>query len=70
MIVDDEEFILSSMKSMLKLTGINVEKQCDFCITGKESLDHLKNAYKNGVNYSYVFTDFSMPVMDGIESVR
>ena len=70
MVVDDEEFCLSSMKSMLKLAGIDVKQKCDVFITGKESLDYLKKMYKQGYSYSYIFTDFSMPVMNGIESTR
>ena len=45
MVVDDEEFCLSSMKSMLKLAGVDVAKKCDFFITGKESLEHLMKMY-------------------------
>jgi CheY-like chemotaxis protein len=70
MVVDDEEFILSSTMQMLQLACIDVDKKCDFLMTSEESLNHLIKTYKLGFSYSYIFTDFSMPVMDGIKSTR
>ena len=34
MLVDDEEFCLSSMKCILFKLGINTDYRVDFCITG------------------------------------
>jgi hypothetical protein len=34
MVVDDEEFCIASMKSMLFSAGVDTEHQVDFCITG------------------------------------
>lgn len=39
MVVDDEEFCLTTMKSILFNLGIDTENQVDFCITGLEALD-------------------------------
>ena len=30
----------------------------------------MKDAYLNGMSYSVIFTDFSMPIMDGIDATR
>ena len=65
---DDEEFCLSSMKAMLFKAGIDVEHQVDFCITGREAVDQLKDAYLHSMSYAAVFTDFNMPIMDGIDA--
>ena len=58
------------MKALLSKAGVDVKYQVDYCITGQESLDQVKEAYEYGFNYKYIFTDFSMPIMDGIESTR
>ena len=68
LVVDDEEFCISSMRAVLYSQGINIEFQVDFCITGKEALEQVKKTYENGMKYSVIMTDFSMPVMDGIEA--
>ena len=68
LVVDDEEFCLSSMRAILFSQGIDVDYQVDFCISGKEALDQLILTYENGMSYVMVFTDFNMPVMSGIES--
>lgn len=39
MVVDDEEFCLTTLKFILFNVGIDTEKQVDFCITGLEALD-------------------------------
>lgn len=41
LVVDDEEFNISSMKAILFKVGINLEYQCDFCITGQEAVDQV-----------------------------
>ena len=35
LVVDDEEFCISSMKAVLYSLGINTDFQVDFCIHGK-----------------------------------
>lgn len=68
MIIDDEEFCISCMDSMLGLLGINVKNHVDFCINGQEAVDKLIESYGMGLKYSLIFTDFQMPVMDGIKA--
>ena len=67
MLVDDEEFCLSSMNSMLFNLGVDTNKRVDYCISGHEALDRLKEAYKKGVKYELILLDFNMPQMNGIE---
>ena len=68
MIVDDEEFCIATMKSMLFSAGIDTDFHVDFCITGKEAVEQLIACSELGISYKVIFTDFSMPVMDGIEA--
>jgi CheY-like chemotaxis protein len=68
MLVDDEEFCLSSMKVILQSLGIDTKHRVDCCITGKEALDQVSFAMKNRVSYSIILTDISMPIMNGIEA--
>jgi CheY-like chemotaxis protein len=70
MVVDDEEFCIASMKSMLYSSGADTEYQVDFCITGQEALDQLIFATSIGFTYKVIFTDFNMPVMDGINATK
>ena len=67
MVVDDEEYCLDAMKNILENLGINTSKQVDFCINGQEALDQVKSASQLGLRYKIIFTDFSMPVMDGLK---
>ena len=68
MFVDDEEFCLSAMKQMISILGINISKHIDCCINGKEAVEKFIESSNVGITYSVIFTDFSMPVMDGIQS--
>jgi CheY-like chemotaxis protein len=58
------------MRAVLHSLGINVDFQTDFCIHGKEAFNQVKKTYESGMRYSIIFTDFSMPVMDGIEATK
>ena len=40
----------------------------DYCLSGKEALNQVKQAYEQGLSYKIIFTDFSMPEMDGIQA--
>ena len=68
MVVDDEEFCIATMKAMLKRAGIDTKYQVDFCITGQEALNQIHASTSLGFSYGLIFTDISMPVMDGIQS--
>jgi glycine cleavage system H lipoate-binding protein/ActR/RegA family two-component response regulator len=57
--VDDEAVILDSFRKILVVAGYSV----DTVLTGPEALGLVR---KN--HYDFVFTDFKMPDMDGVES--
>jgi len=58
------------MRAIIQKAGLDIENQVDFCITGLEALEQVKDAYLNSMSYSVIFTDFSMPIMDGIDATR
>jgi len=70
LVVDDEEFCISSMRAVLYSLGINTDFQVDYCIHGKEAVRQVKRTYENGMRYTIILTDFSMPIMDGIEAAQ
>jgi CheY-like chemotaxis protein len=38
LVVDDEEFCLTSTRTILEKLGIDVARQVDFCISGEEAV--------------------------------
>ena len=68
MVVDDEEFCIAIMKALLDSCGFNSDYEIDFCINGQECLDKVIQAYEHGMSYGIIFTDFSMPVLNGIDA--
>ena len=68
--IDDEAFCLDLMKALLTNIGIETEILVDFCINGEEAISLLKSALENGISYKVIFTDFNMPVMDGLVATR
>ena len=70
MVVDDEEFCIATMKALFDNCGFNSEYEIDFCINGQECVDKVIDAYENGMTYGLIFTDFSMPVLNGIEATK
>ena len=70
LLVDDEEFCLSSMQTIMRSIGLDVDHQVDSCIHGMEALDQVKETYRNKMRYQIIFTDFNMPVMNGIDSTK
>ena len=70
MVVDDEEFCIAAMKAMLESAGIDINHQVDFCSDGQEAIDTLVKSYEKGISYKIIFTDFSMPGMDGIDATK
>ena len=66
MVVDDEEFCISAMKGILFKAGLNLEYQVDFCISGEQAFDLVKDMYSQGMKYRLIFTDFNMPGINGI----
>ena len=51
MVVDDEEFCISAMKTVLGLVGLDTQNIVDFCINGQEAIDMVKNYYSHGLEY-------------------
>ena len=70
MVVDDEEFCIAAISAMLKRAGIDVQSHVDFCINGKEAVDKFISSHTMGIKYAIIFTDFMMPVMDGIDMTK
>ena len=68
LVIDDEEFCITSMTTILRKIGIDVENQVDYCITGIEAIEKLKETYLGDMKYKFIFTDFNMPEMDGIQA--
>ena len=58
------------MKQILFKLEVNVDDRVDFCITGEEALTQLKFAANNNISYKIVFTDFNMPILNGIEMAK
>jgi CheY-like chemotaxis protein len=42
----------------------------DFCIHGKEAYEMIKFHAGKGSRHKIIFTDFSMPIMDGIKATK
>ena len=59
--VDDETIVLDSFRKILVIAGYSV----DTVETGKEAVGLVR---KN--DYDFVFTDFKMPEMDGVEVTK
>lgn len=68
LLVDDEEFCLTTMSALLSTLSIDCSMVVDTAINGREALDRIIEAYDNGIQYSVIFMDFSMPVYNGIEA--
>ena len=70
MIIDDESYNCEVLKSMLLFINPNFIDKLVICMSGKEAIDKLKEAtYQDGEHFSceigLIFTDLSMPMMDG-----
>ena len=49
LIVDDEEFCLSSMMSVFQICGVNVEFEVDFCVSGEDAVKQVQDCYREGI---------------------
>jgi len=49
MIVDDEEFCITAMKSMIGIFGINNKNHVDICNNGIEAIQHIETAKSLGI---------------------
>jgi len=61
LIVDDDIVVRDVLKEIISQIGFN----CELAANGKEGLEKLK-----GSEYDMIFTDITMPVMDGLEFLK
>ena len=67
LIVDDFQMVRIMLKDVLKqLNMTNVEEATN----GREALDMLNTAVKEGKGFELVFCDWNMPEMDGMELLK
>ena len=55
---------------MLRIIGVDIEHQVDFCISGQLAVDKLIERYQSSMTYKIIFTDYKMPIMDGVEATK
>ena len=66
LVVDDSPVNRSVLKAFLKRAGVvSIDMACD----GVEALAKLDSAAKTGNSYDFVFSDFWMPNMNGLELI-
>ena len=68
LLVDDEEFCISSMRAILFKLGLDIDKEVDFCMNGQEACNLIQFAKDLNIHYKLIFTDFNMPIMNGLEA--
>jgi CheY-like chemotaxis protein len=68
MVIDDEEFCISSMKAILHKFEFDINYQVDYCLSGLEAVKQIQKTYSAGNQYKLIFTDFNMPGMNGFEA--
>ena len=70
LIIDDEPFNIVGLQLFISRLGIHgLVNQVDRAYNGLEGLNKVKNSYYDGTHvYGLIFTDISMPVMDGYEA--
>ena len=66
LVVDDSPVNRSVLTAHLRRAGITA---VDHASDGGEALDHLYSALKAGRSYDFVFSDFWMPNMNGLEFI-
>lgn len=68
LIVDDEATCLMGIRSLLKSLGVDADTLVDVAMSGKEAVNSVEAVLQLGLNYQIIFTDVSMPQMDGLEA--
>ena len=67
LVVDDSPVNRSVLKAFLKKAGIaTIDTACD----GEEALEELEQAVKTGNPHDFVFSDYWMPKMNGLELIE
>ena len=67
LVVDDSKVNRSVLAALLKKAGVT---SVDFACDGVEALSKLDSATRKGRPYDFVFSDFWMPNMNGIELIE
>lgn len=70
LVVDDEATCLMGVRALLKSLGIKVDELVDIAMTGKEAVRSVEATLSLGLDYQFIFTDISMPEMDGLEATK
>jgi CheY-like chemotaxis protein len=75
LLVDDEPFnikglmiILNKVADNLDLQAGLIESLIDVSYNGQQAVDMVKNSTTDGIQYSLILMDQSMPLMDGTEA--
>ena len=55
--IDDEEFTLSALDSILRILKINVDESVDFAMSGKEAIELVKQLHRYELRYCLILTD-------------
>jgi CheY-like chemotaxis protein len=58
------------MRAILFKLGLDVDNRIDFCINGQEGIEIAEQCKEHGMNHKLIFTDFNMPVMDGVQATK
>jgi CheY-like chemotaxis protein len=56
-VIDDEEFTLSALDSILRILKINVDESVDFAMSGKEAIELVKQLHRYELRYCLILTD-------------
>ena len=67
MVIDDEDFCLTTVRVLLRKAKVNLNL-VDFCIDGLEAFEKVKDVYNQHQRYDLILTDFNMPKLNGIEA--
>jgi CheY-like chemotaxis protein len=57
LVIDDEEFTLSALDSILRILKVNVDDTVDFAMSGKEALELVKQLHNYDIRYCLILTD-------------
>jgi two-component system, chemotaxis family, chemotaxis protein CheY len=66
LVVDDSEMFRRLTSSPFASAGWSVGEACD----GSEAFNAVRNAYLSGRKYDVVVTDYTMPVMGGVDLIE
>ena len=66
MVVDDDIFVCEQTSEILKDLGISGE----WVTSGIEAVHRVREKSENGIYYDFIFIDWKMPDMDGLETTR